>query len=353
MATFAKSNFGFSAYVRYRPEYPPSLFSYLLKYHSPAPLTTYLDLGCGPGTVTGPLSTHFQRTYAVDPSRGMLDLARTNLSTLNSKKNITFHLSPAESLPFISTSSISLTTAAQAAHWFQPIPLWPELARCTLRAQSSASPLSGGTVSFWGYTDCVLPSHPRATFVLNDYAYSDSHWGPYWSQPGRSRVQNRLRALRPPNDGRWTAVERWEYEPAFTHEATATTGFVWPRTVQKETPEEEAQYAAAREGGREGDGGIFGKLVKGGEKMLAKKMTLADLEDYIRTWSSVHGWNEAHPGAKRQQDGGTGDSVDECFAEMARVENNWGLPAEEDWSNIEVHVEWGHGMITMKRTDKE
>ena len=181
-----------------------------------------------------------------------------------------------------------------------------------------------------------------------------NYWGRYWAQPERSRIQGRLRALRPPNDGRWERVERWEYEPAFTPDATARTGITWPHHVLPETAQEAAEYD--NDGGGQG---IFGELIHEGDCMMRKWVTVEELEEYVRTWSAVHDWCEEHKDRVRLQEGGRGDSVDQCFAEMRDAEGwidrarRMGVKGEEGWKGLMVQVEWGHGMLFCKRTEKK
>lgn len=84
--------------------------------------------------------------------------------------------------------------------------------------------------------------------------------------------------------------------------------------------------------------------------MLKKRLTVAELEQYLRTWSAVHEWFRAHP-EKSLKEGGEGDTVDECVGEMARVEGWEG--GREEWAEKEVDIEWGHGLMLCKRTEME
>ena len=113
----------------------------------------HLDLGTGPGTVLPSFSPPFTLRHAVDPSEPMLTLDKSLLPPQLSSTTH-FHLSRAESMPFIEDNSIALTTAAEAAHWFSQPEIWNELARVAIRP--------GGTVAFWGYKTCMLPEYPRA-----------------------------------------------------------------------------------------------------------------------------------------------------------------------------------------------
>jgi ubiquinone/menaquinone biosynthesis C-methylase UbiE len=117
--------------------------------------------------------------------------------------NISYRMSSAESLPFLDYESVDLVVAGQAAHWFDTTLLWPEMKRVMRK---------GGTLAFWGYKDHVFVDYPRATKILDEYAYGESTLGPYWSQPGRSKVENKLRDIIPPASD-WADVQRIEYEP--------------------------------------------------------------------------------------------------------------------------------------------
>ena len=68
--------------------------------------------------------------------------------------------------------------------------------------------------ALFGYKDHYFVDYPHATKVLNDYAYSQDKrkLGSYWSQPGRSVVQNKYRDIQPPVDD-WEDIRRIEYEP--------------------------------------------------------------------------------------------------------------------------------------------
>jgi SAM-dependent methyltransferase len=64
------------SYDRYRPPYPPALINHLSERAVvPAP-GTYLDLACGPGTLTFALHDRFAETWAVDQEPDMVAFAR-------------------------------------------------------------------------------------------------------------------------------------------------------------------------------------------------------------------------------------------------------------------------------------
>ena len=161
----------------------------------------------------------------------------------------------------------------------------------------------GGTLAFWGYKDHVFVDFPKATSILDRYAYSEDALGPYWSQPGRSRLQNKLRDLVPP-PSEWNDIQRLEYEPR-------------------------------AQGPNSGDGTIF----------LSRKMRIKDCMNYVRTWSSYSAWQEQHAETKRE-DGGRGDIVDRMFDDMREVEQEW---QDKDWMDITMDIEWGSGILIARR----
>ncbi|KAL7272440.1 trans-aconitate methyltransferase 1 [Rhizina undulata] len=315
MATFADANFSHASYAEFRPTYHPDLYTrHILKYHHGGH-KLLLDLGCGPGTVTRPLSAHFERTIGADTSQGMLATAE-ELTPSEEYPNVEYKLSPAEELSFLEEDGVvDLVVSAQAAHWFDYSRFWPEMTRVVRK---------GGTVAVWGYKDCVLVHWPLASKALAEWAYGKGpeRLGDYWEQPGRSIVQGRMRAIDPPAE-HWDDVQRWEYEPAF----------------QVPTQEVLAEVEELPEG--------QGRLVRKGDRLISKKLTLGKVEKYIRTWSCVHAWKRANPERVRVEDGGSGDVVDALFQEMRRVEGGiWGI---EDWREIEVELEWGHGVVCARR----
>jgi SAM-dependent methyltransferase len=316
MASFSATTFSSGRYASFRPTYPKSLFTdSILPYHQ-GPRCTLIDLGCGPGTVTRLLSPYFARTIGVDPSIGMLATAQSSTPSAQ-YPSVTYRVAAAEELSFTTDGEADMVVAAQAAHWFDYPRWWKEMSRVVRKH---------GTVAVWGYKDALFPKFPKASRVLKAYAYDKDKLGPYWSQPGRSIVEGRLRAIRPP-EGEWEDVQRWEYEPPFEVSAS-------------EQEETEVRKPVEGNDGKEG----FGKLVKEGQGIMRRTMKLSDMEDYIRTWSSAHDWKEKHPERKRKLDGGKGDIIDEMMQAMAEIEG-WSA----GWKEQQVDVAWGHGLILARR----
>ena len=292
MYTHSKSTFSAASYAAFRPTYPPSLYNTLLAYHR-GPKRLCLDLGCGTGIVTREMSKRFERVIGSDPSRGMIKQAREQTAG-KEFENVEFREGSAESSPFVGDGEVDCVVAGQAAHWFNYAKLWPELERI-LRP--------GGTVAFWGYKDPVLVDFPNATRILNKYTYGPDPetLGPYWTMPGRSYVQDKLRVIKPPPT-HFEDVERIEYEPVCN-------------------------------GARSGEGTIF----------MEKSLSVAETKAYYRTWSSFHGWAEAHPGRVARGSGGEGDLMDGIFDEMAEGD---GVLGDE---GMVVRMEWGSGVVLGRR----
>ncbi|KAA8910428.1 putative S-adenosylmethionine-dependent methyltransferase [Sphaerosporella brunnea] len=315
MATFSAATFSSARYATFRPAYPTTLFTHhLLPYHQGA-RNVLLDLGCGPGTVTRPLSVHFSRTIGTDPSEGMLNTAR-ELTPEKDCPTVTYRRANAEQLAFLKDGEVDMAVAAQAVHWFDHAAWWAEMARVVRK---------GGTVAVWGYKDCMIPRAPKASRVLSEYTHGKDKLGPYWSQPGRSYVQGRLRVIRPA-EKEWEAVKRWEFEPKWEV----------PVTEEEESWREEVEEGDGKEG--------FGELVNRGEGLMRKTVTLGGMDSYIRTWSCTHAWKEAFPEAKSKAEGGQGDIVDELMEKMKEAEG-WG----EGWRDMFIEIAWGHGVILARR----
>ncbi|KAF1987401.1 methyltransferase-like protein [Aulographum hederae CBS 113979] len=295
MATFAKSTFSHASYAAFRPSYPPSLYQTILTYHH-GPKNLCLDLGTGHGLVARALAPSFKSMLGTDPSKGMIAQAR-QLTSTSEFPHVRYEEGSSENMPFVEGGSVDMVVAGQAAHWFDYPRLLPELARVVRK---------GGTLAFWGYKDHVFVDFPRATEVLHKHSHGAAgpgSLGTYWSQPGRNIVEGKLRAIEPPED-EWEEIERVEYEP-----------------------------------------GTQGKGSGQGTMFVHKKMRVDEVKDYMRTWSSVHGWQEANPGREKRKDGGKGDVVDEIWDEIVEAESGKGL----DDDGMEIEIEWGTGLLMARK----
>ena len=105
----------------YRPPYPEAIYETLLAI---APKRNcLLDIGCGPGKISRPLSRHFEKVIAVDPSRHMIELGRRMEE--GCAKNIQWIEGFAEDLEI--SDHPDLTVAAASIHWMDHSRLFPRL----------------------------------------------------------------------------------------------------------------------------------------------------------------------------------------------------------------------------------
>lgn len=105
----------------HRPPYADSLFDKLAEIVPSR--HALLDIGCGPGKISRPMSRHFDRVTAVDPSREMIALGRS-LDRGNAP-NIEWVAGFAEA--FDAPGPFDLTVAASSLHWMDHARLFPHL----------------------------------------------------------------------------------------------------------------------------------------------------------------------------------------------------------------------------------
>ncbi|KAI9654179.1 MAG: hypothetical protein M1829_000961 [Trizodia sp. TS-e1964] len=269
--------------MTYRPTYPASLYKAVQDYHK-GQKTLLLDLGCGHGVIAREFSKSFDQVVAVDRSEGFL-LQCQALTPSSSYPNIKYHLSDAESLPFLQDKSVDIVVCGQAAHFFNYPLLFRELQRAVR---------PGGTLAFWGYNDHAFVDYPRATEIMIQEGYRLLET--YWQQPARTILRNKYQDINPP-ESEWKDIQRVAYEPATNGPAS-------------------------------GEGTL----------LMQKTLSLGEVEEYIRTFSAVHAWKLEHPKAKRRSEGGAGDVVDELFDAMVAAEADW--KKEANWRDKKVVIEW-------------
>jgi len=108
-------------YAKFRPRYPPELFSWLAG-RAPAREAVW-DCGCGSGQASLALAGYFNRVHATDVAAEQIAAARTH-------PRVEYSVAPAESSG-LAAGSVDLVTVAQALHWFDVERFYAEVRRVT------------------------------------------------------------------------------------------------------------------------------------------------------------------------------------------------------------------------------
>jgi len=153
-------------YAKYRPEYPPALFEYILGFVKEKELAW--DCGTGNGQAAAVLSRYFKKIYATDISQKQLDNAVK-------KDNISYTLEPAEKTS-LADRSVNLITVAQAIHWFNFDAFYNEVRRV-------AKP--GAVIAVWTYS--LLKISAEIDHIIEDHHFNTL--GKYWD-PERKYVDD-------------------------------------------------------------------------------------------------------------------------------------------------------------------
>ncbi|XP_042871354.1 putative methyltransferase DDB_G0268948 isoform X3 [Penaeus japonicus] len=129
-----------AAYAKFRPLPPISLVERIVSFAKETqaePLTGAADVGCGSGQSTEILSPYVKAVTGLDVSDAQVLEARK----LSKHPNVSYKVSPAETLPF-PDKSLSLVTSCQACHWFDMPAFYKEVDRILV---------PGGVLALYGY----------------------------------------------------------------------------------------------------------------------------------------------------------------------------------------------------------
>lgn len=124
-------------YVKYRPDYPVQILSFLVEKCGLSPSTVVADIGCGTGISSRLFLENGNVVFGVEPNRDMRNAAVEHLSSFDS-------FSPIDGTASHTTlpdESVDLIIAAQAFHWFEPLPARAEFQRILMPG--------GHTVLIW------------------------------------------------------------------------------------------------------------------------------------------------------------------------------------------------------------
>ena len=152
-------------YARFRPTYPPDLFTWLAEVSPGRELA--VDVGTGSGQAAVALATHFERVIGIDPSAEQIAQAQA-------RSGVEYRVAPAEATG-LADGSVDLLVAAQAFHWFNRDAFLVE-ARRILRA--------GGVLALVSY---LLSRITPEVDAVVDALYADLD--PYW-EPERRLVED-------------------------------------------------------------------------------------------------------------------------------------------------------------------
>ena len=113
-------------YARWRPGYPAGLVPWLLAACGLRKGDAAADVGCGTGLFTQDLLSAGLRVHGVEPNAPMRQAGSEFLSRFGTA--FTAQAGTAEATG-LANASVRLVTAAQAFHWFRPVPTRAEFAR--------------------------------------------------------------------------------------------------------------------------------------------------------------------------------------------------------------------------------
>lgn len=158
-------------YARFRPVYPPALYTYLAGLVAQRGLAW--DCATGSGQAALGLVDHFARVTATDASREQIAAATPH-------PRIEYRAAPAERSGF-AAASVDLVTVAQALHWFDVDAFYTEVRRVVK---------PGGVLAAWCYG--LTRIAPDLDGVVDRY-YRDIV-GPYWPAE-RRHVDDQYRSI--------------------------------------------------------------------------------------------------------------------------------------------------------------
>ncbi len=112
-------------YRKYRPSYPPQAIDFLEEKCGLSRDSVIADIGCGTGLFAKLLLERNYPVWGVEPNREMREAGEAFLTRFDPFRAID---GQAENT-HLPKSSVDLVTAAQAFHWFEPVPARREFER--------------------------------------------------------------------------------------------------------------------------------------------------------------------------------------------------------------------------------
>ena len=133
-------------YRNARPDYPQEFIDIICDYVCEGKITENwcgelaLDLACGSGQASRPLSTRFNRVIGMDISAAQIEQAQLDPGKPD---NLIYRVGPSEDLSFLDDHSVQLITVATAAHWLDLPRFYKEAERVLTK---------GGVLAIVSYT---------------------------------------------------------------------------------------------------------------------------------------------------------------------------------------------------------
>lgn len=247
MSAFSQKDFNAKNYSDNRPSYPDEFYRLIDEYHV-GPRNRLIDAGCGPGIATFQLAEKlkpFHQVIGTDISDKMIQKALALKESDPEKyKAVIFKRSSADDFSFLNGSDkqCDMVTAVQCVHWLD----FDHFQR------SVASVLrQDGTFVIWGYADPIFPEYPKLDALLDQFSYGSDYLGPHW-ESGRYILKDLLQSRHLNNE-------------LFKDVKTARFDIDYVRSNPTNP------------------------------LLIKKTITLSEVQDYIRTWSSFHSWRKSHP----------------------------------------------------------
>jgi len=181
----------------------------------------------------------------------------------------------------------------------------------------------------------VFPSHPHLNNLITHH--SSTVLGSYW-QPGRKIVEALLDPVPfpvPPTT------------PPTSQPELTLSGRTFGRDLISEPALPDPENDSFDFSSWDPNSAVRLKSLDGTQWLMRKKFTLRTLEGYLRTWSALHAYHEAHPDdATKKGKGKDGDVVDRLMLDIAAGLRESGTQMEED---DEVEGGWPLVLMMIKK----
>ncbi|XP_060067355.1 putative methyltransferase DDB_G0268948 isoform X1 [Ylistrum balloti] len=177
-------------YAKYRPTYTSEVYDEIKTYcqlPEASGCDTAVDIGCGNGQSTVPLTNIFKAVIGRDISEKQITEAKKHAPSID------FSVGPAEDLSFLDNETVDLVTTAQALHWMDRPRFFKEVER-VLRP--------GGALVVYGYGNCTIDRTEAQRIVWQFYKETlDGYW-----DKQRGHIDNHLATIELPFKG-WSRLD--------------------------------------------------------------------------------------------------------------------------------------------------